>query len=197
MDIILLESNLSHTNFLTFLNTLHKPFPNSSQMPVSNLFKTCFKLFIAPFTSPWKQLVFANLVEALFALNWNVDNTCFPTSCEHNNMEFPVLQMHVGPVWAGEVILLALLVWKRKTGWIIDWRHSVDGRTHFGWDWILETFLYSFTGVMEAHTNWLPGMLDTPGTHHRVSVSLKFMFSWIKSCWVFFSICQRGFVLEP
>lgn len=87
-----------------------------------------------------------------------------------------VLQMHVQLVWAGELILLALLVWRRKSGWMIDWRLSVDGRTHFGWGWMLETFLYNITGVMEAHTNWPRGMLDTPGTHHRVSVCLNSYF---------------------
>lgn len=87
-----------------------------------------------------------------------------------------VLQMHVQLVWAGELILLALLVWRRKSGWMIDWRLSVGGHTHFGWGWMLETFLYNITGVMEAHTNWPRGMLDTPGTHHRVSVCLNSYF---------------------
>lgn len=107
-----------------------------------------------------------------------------------------VLQMHVQLVWAGELILLALLVWRRKSGWMIDWRLSVGGRTHFGWGWMLETFLYNITGVMEAHTNWLRGMLDTPGTHHRVSICLNSYFPKWKAVG-YFLICQCGFVREP
>lgn len=107
-----------------------------------------------------------------------------------------VLQMHVQLVWAGELILLALLVWRRKSGWMIDWRLSVGGRTHFGWGWMLEIFLYNITGVMEAHTNWPRGMLDTPGTHHRVSVCLNSYFPKWKAVG-YFLICQCGFVREP